>query len=279
MSTILTKKTQTKRMTFKIEMFNSAEEVVEVSRDRELMPKFKDQRERHEKDFMGVDSYGEACDLLKNGYQPTVEKLNTALKNSVKSSQKRIKFENAVAGFAPIVPLALQGVPNNMLDMRMKPIKCKVVDVYYDMTANCGVDKDDLLKAGQKVLSAIIELEKQGYRINLYAVQDYSDSDTSDLMVVKVKSSDKPLDLKRISFPLTHPAFFRCIGFDWYSRFPVGTYRYGFGHSFYYDNSKENANKIAKELFGTNAIIFSASEILKDSIDSIKEVMSNAGKD
>lgn len=261
-----------------VETYNSAQDVVKDCKARKITSSnFDNQEYVHNSSFTGVESYDEALDLLKNGYQPTVEGLGRALKTNNRTAEKRIKFENEIYGFTPVVPLALKGVPNNMVNSTMKPIKQKVIDVYYDMTVHCGTSTQTIIENGQKILSAIIDLEKQGYRFNLYAVQCYADSSSADILCVKVKSSNTPLDLKRISFPLTHPAFFRVIGFDWYSKCPVARYRGGYGHSVSRDlERQEDVQTFAKGVFGKNACYINCAYATDKSEVFIKEVFTNA---
>lgn len=279
MSTIKTYKVKFKNgktFTANIERYDSAQEVVRDCRTRKITDSsFHDQfTEYFSKSWEGVDSYDEALDLLRNGYQPTVDAFKASMKIGGTGSEKRIAFENNVHGFAPIVPLALKGVPNSMINMTMRPMKCKVVDVYYDIGVNSGTSPETIIENGQKVLGAIIALEKQGYRFNLYAFQSYNDPKSSDMLCVKVKSSDKPIDLKRISFPLTHPAFFRVIGFDWVSKMPIAKYRSRYGHPFPIDvPEKADRDEFVKQAFGDNAIYISNTELKNKGIDYLKEVL------
>lgn len=259
-----------------VERYESAQEVVKHCKERPITDgSFDDKSKERFGSWEGVESYEEALDLLKNGYQPTVDNLQDAVKANRLGEGKRISFMNDIQGFCPIVPLALKGVPQSMINMTMKPIKCKVIDVYYDMTTNCGTDSETIIENGQKLLGAIIALEKQGYKFNLYAVQTYSDSDSADMMIVKVKSSSTPIDLKRISFPLTHTAFFRVIGFDWYSRTPHGKYRSGYGHALRYEFGGKELSEFGEQMFGKNALFLSGRAIQDESEEHIKEVLTN----
>ena len=263
-----------------IEIFDSANEVVRVAQERKVTDhRFHDFSSGYfdSPNWSGCDSYEQALELMKTGYQPTVDKLKGGIKANVQGQGKRISFYNDVVGFQPIVPLALQGVPNCMVNSYMKPIKNKVIDVYYDMTSSCGTSSDDIIKAGQKVLAAIMELEMQGYKFNLYAVQSYSNSQDCDMLCTKIKSSNTPLDLKRISFPMTHTAYFRVIGFDWYSKTPKGKYRSCYGHGIGYDFSDEQLQKGFSEIFGRNCVVLSAARMLKTSSDHIKNVLEKGG--
>ena len=280
MSTIITKNITVgnKKRSVNVEFYDSAMDVYEDCKKRTITDScFNDKSKENFGSWEGVKTYDEALTFLRNGYQPTVNKLREKLK--VKDpGQKRISFTNNIVGSAPIVPLAMKGVPNCMIDTRMKQIKCKVIDVYYDMTCSCGTDSDDIIANGQKMLGAILDLEHQGYRINLYAVQSYNDGSSSDILAVKIKSSSQPLDLKRMSFPLTHTAFFRVIGFDWYSRFPKGKYRGGYGRALGYELNDREMKEFASKMFGDNAIYIAGSNILKRDEGYIKEVLKNAGK-
>ena len=259
---------------FHVEFYDSAYQVVEDCKKRNITnSSFDNMRtERIRKDWHGVSSYDEALKLMETGYQPTVDKLKASVKANLSGQAKRISFHNDVVGYAPIVPLAIMGVPQSMMNSCMKPVKAKVIDVYYDMSASCGMEAKQFIEAGSKLLAAVMELEMQGYRMNIYATQNYYD-DSSDMLCVKVKSANQPLDLKRISFPLTHPAFFRVIGFDWYSKVPGGKYRFGYGRPVSRDFSEERLQKGFKEMFGDNAVAFSCAKIIETDIEHIKEVM------
>lgn len=266
-----------KKFEVNIERYNSADEVVRDCKSRSIHD-YDDMSQKNMKmTFEHVHDYDEALRLLKDGYQPTVETLATALKMNISGERKRVKFQNNVAGFQPIVPLALQGVPNCMVNTYIKPMKCKVVDIYYDMGCPFYVESEDIIKAGQKLLASIIELEKQGYKFNLYATQGYSDESGVDFLTIKVKSSDKPLDLKRISFPLTHPAFFRVIGFDWQSKSPVSNFRgSGRGQAITSRFEKTDVENIVKNAFGNNSVYLAANKIREKDEEYIKEVLVNA---
>lgn len=265
------------------EIFNSALEVAQVNEHRSMTSdRFHDMRTHVDSDphWFGVKDYNEAQELLRTGYQPAVEKLNQAFKTTVMGEAKRFRFESNVHGFAPIVPLALKGVPNSMLNMTMKPIKAKVVDVFYDMTVAFGVSSEKQMEVGRNVLAAIIDLEKQGYRFNLYAAITFTGSRDADIICIKIKSAEQPLDIKRVSFPMAHTGFFRVIGFDWYSKVPNGKYRCGYGLGAYYEWGKDDAKKVLENLTGRkNVIYFSAAEIVrgKDK-DQIKEELTNDSK-
>lgn len=261
-----------------IEMYASAQEMANDLETRSVTSNsFKDDPYA-DKRFVGAGR-SETYSMLRNGYQPTVDAMKSKMRIAASGHSKRFKSYNDVCGYQPIIPNAIMGLPNSMINSCLKPIKAKVIDVYYEMTCAAYVDSDDLIKAGQKMLGVIMELEAQGYRFNLYCTQGYYDSRNGcDMVCVKVKSANQPMDLKRMSFPISHTAFFRGIGFDWYSKFPKGTYRAGYGHVISYDKSQEEIQAEYEKIFGKNAIYFAAATMIKQGDDAehyLKEVLTN----
>lgn len=265
------------------EIYTSAAEVARDNTTRGVRySQYDISRRDIRRSWQGVDSYNEAIDLLANGYQPVVEVLREELK-VVPTAGPRFKFSNEVQGFLPVVPLALKGVPNSMIDMRIRPIKTKVLDIYYDMSANCGKSPEEFIKAGKILLGTVLALEQQGYRFNLYGVQTYWDSrnlanHSLDVLCVKIKSSNSPLDLKRMSFPLTHPAFFRVIGFDWQGKSPITRYiGTGRGTTIVDSFERKDCVKMVKGLFGDNAIYLSCATLIDKGYDkeTLKGVLAN----
>lgn len=250
-----------------VESYNSAMEVVEDCRKRKITDSmFDDMSKKSISNWEGVDSYDEALEYLHNGCQPIVEDLKKNMKK-ITGSNKRMTFRNNIVGYSPVVPLALKGVPNCMVDVQMKPIKAKVLDVYYDMTVPCGRTADEILEVGSKLLGIILELEQQGYKFNLYATQTYTDSKGTDVLTVKIKSSTQPFDLRRMSFPLAHPAFFRVIGFDWYSKTPRGRYRGGYGHALKHEFDRDEMKAFARAIWGDNSVYIDAATLIDEDGD------------
>ena len=261
-----------------LELYNSAQEMANDLETRQRTSDSFKSDPYEERRFVGA-SREETYKMLREGYQPVVDAMKSKMKITASGNNKRFKTFNDVVGFQPIIPNAIMGLPNAMVNSAMKPIKTKVIDVYYEMTVAAFTESKDLIKAGQKMLGAIMELESQGYRFNLYCTQGYySSSSGCDMVCVKVKSASQPMDLKRMSFPIAHTAFFRGIGFDWYSKFPIGTYRPGYGHAIANEKSQEQIQEEYRKLFGKSAYYFSATTIIKKKDEAeqyLKEVLTS----
>lgn len=252
-------KSKSRVIEFNVEEYSSASELVSVSSSRNIMEHWKSDavtRQGYiEKDssWFGCKNYEDALDMLKYGWTEKIETVKS-LANKVSTQgteNKRMSFQNSVAGFAPIVPLAIMNVPNSMMDTKIKPIKSKVVRILYNLTMSCGTSAKDILKNGLKVVKAIINLENSGYRCEVMAMQNYYNRNGwCDLLMLKIKDANQPLDLKRVMFPLIHPAMFRVIGFDWQDKLPTGKYMDGRGCGLGY--AFDDTPKYIKEAFGDN---------------------------
>ena len=127
------------------------------------------------------------------------------------------------------------------------------------------------------MLSAIFQLEKSGIKINLYYCNFKTEkkSEYLDVCVLKLKDSNRPLDINRITFPIAHPAMLRIFSFEWMSKVPNGTYRDSYGDGFVTSYNKETRNKIIYNTFGKNAKYFHAQNVYDMSVNEIIEVIKN----
>ena len=165
-------------------------------------------------EFTGTESFEEAQNLLKYGDKVNAEKINATIrkiKAQGKGNETRNKLYNSPCGFMPIVPKVLAGDPNNMLAIRkQKYNSTKVLNVAYNVAVDCTRTTEDLIKTAAKVANVIASLEKNGYRVNLYAYSCGRDLKYNYYsLLVKIKDSGKYLDTLRIAYPLVNPSFYR----------------------------------------------------------------------
>lgn len=266
-----------------VERFSSAEDIVKTSSAREITDKSYDNyRGEHSlrKKWHGVENWSEAEDLMLHGYAPFVKKLKSKIDFNAKGEGIKTQFFSDIVGFAPIVPLAILGVPNSMTNARKVIVPNKVINVYFDKVAVCDKSSHQIEEACAKFMSALIEVENQGYRINLYITEAHTDADGSsiDMLVLKVKDSNSPLDLQRISFPLAHPAFFRVIGFDWFTRCPEAKYKWGLGTNMTRKFSHEDVVNAYEDMFREKCVVFEMEDIITQSEKHITDAITLANK-
>lgn len=167
--------------------------------------------------FTKTHSYKEANNLLLYGdheLQKKIEEKGVAkLKANLNKYVVRRQTFTSVQGFAPHVANYIAGVPNSMINVRMKHIKQNVVTVFYNCAVSGYTSADSIMDAVVKLCCALIRLEAQGIRVNLYAGTlgegVRSGENQRAAFSVKVKSSGQPFDTLKMMYPLAHPSFNR----------------------------------------------------------------------
>lgn len=200
--------------------------------------------------WCGVGNYEEAKDLLINGWDAKVEFLKEEFeKESKRLDDKRvIKQFNDVVGFMPIVPNAIIGLPNSMINMRTERKKSKVIKFLIDTVASASESSGALIRYYSKVLARIGVLEKNGYRCRIEILQTFTDecnSRTKAGFSILVKSENQLFDIKRMAYPIAHTSMLRVFGFGWENSLPISYSSYhcsGLGVPMYHWGSSRREN-------------------------------------
>lgn len=128
-----------------------------------------------------------------------------------------------VEGHTPCVPFAIQGFPFDMYSTKIKRSSQKTINIVIDQGVHCGIKAEEILKANEKITSAIIRLEaKEGIRcgITTYVSAVYKFDGEMCIMSTVLKRPQDHLDIKRLVFPLSSAAYFRVVGFNWWNVTP-----------------------------------------------------------
>ena len=179
--------------------------------------------------WYGTGSYDEAAELFKNGWTIGAQDLTKKLKiaETDKQVQMTAKSILSMCGYQAIVPLYLNGVPNNMVNKKMVPIKQKVITINKALSASCAVSSQTLMNESIKCFQIIKKIESTGIRVNLNLMIS-----TGHVMIkIRLKSSSEKLNISKLAFPLVHVAMFRRLYFKFievYPTIPYG-YRHGYG--------------------------------------------------
>ena len=209
------------------EKFESVTEFIHTINTRKVRESFENSQSSQTKNyqFTGTEDYKEANDLFLYGDKNNANKLNEALrkiKAQGKGNETRNKLYNSPCGFMPIVPKVLAGDPNNMLAVKKESYRStKVINIIYSMSCSCDVSADEILNNSAKLVEVICQLEKNGYRINLYTGDNarFKRLDTHTAFIVKLKDSGQYLDPLKIAYPLVNPSFLRRHAFKWLETF------------------------------------------------------------
>lgn len=175
--------------------------------------------------FTKTKSFDEAVDLMKNGWSEMANKLTNKLKvkeNQSAMVQKR-KSINSVAGFQPIVPLYLSGVPNNMVSQKMVPVKQKVIEITKSVDYSGGTSTNTIIDESVKALQLVKRFEAMGYRVILNIAIGSVEDNKKMFAKVRIKNADEKLNISKLAFPLVHPSMLRRLFFRWIEVYPEVT--------------------------------------------------------
>lgn len=186
------------------------------------------------KKFTGTDTFSEAVNLFKYGWKEEAENLTQKLKAIEKETMVKTKQKPclSVAGYQVVVPLYLQGVPNNMVNKKMVPVKQKVVTINKPISYAAKITKEQILEESIKALQMIKKIESQGVRCNLNIAWAVNADDKTIIVKIKVKSANEKMNISKLAFPLVHPSMLRRLAFRFLEVYPGVTQKFTWGYGY-----------------------------------------------
>ena len=165
-------------------------------------------------DWYGSASYDEAKERILKGDDDLSKKLKGTERLDIQMPLTGVKkrMVTRVAGFAPHVPNFICGVPNNMLWVEEQKVAKKVITVVYGCNTRCEASVSEIAKVSARVVSAIMSLERKGYRVQLYA-SNVAENGKMCGFVVKLKDAGQHIDVLKLAFPLLSASWNRRFGF------------------------------------------------------------------
>lgn len=185
------------------------------------------------KEFTETYNFDEAVNLLKNGWvdmsTKLTQKLNIADKNL--RSNRRPKTILSVQGYQAVVPLYLNGCPQNMVNSKMVSVKQKIVTLNKSVTYSAYITTKQIEDESVKAMRIVKRLESQGYRCNLNIVLGVFKGTRRFIVKVRVKNANEKLNVSKLAFPMVHPSMLRRLFFRFIEVYPKVTsvFSYGYG--------------------------------------------------
>lgn len=172
-----------------------------------------------------TESFEEAVKLFKEGWSDMANKLVQKLKVIEKEVQPNMKSKQTigVAGYQAIVPLYLNGIPANMVNKKMVPVKQKVITLTKSIDYSGSVSAEQIMEESIKAMQIVKKLEAQGYRCNLNIALGTRENGKSFAIKVRIKSANEKLNISKLAFPLVHPSMLRRLFFRWIEVYPEVT--------------------------------------------------------
>ena len=184
--------------------------------------------------FTQTKSYEEATSLFKNGWdsmaQNITHQLNVKKCQTLDTHVQKVMFD--VVGFQASVPRYLQGIPTNMVNKKLVPIKQKVITLNKDISYNAYTSTQDIIDASIQTLQLIKKLEAQGIRVNLNLIFGAKADKNTEVVKIRLKSANERLNISKLAFPLVHPSMLRRLLFRYIEVAPTVTkgFRWGYGY-------------------------------------------------
>ena len=187
--------------------------------------------------FTKTHDFEEAVQLFKNGWSDMATNLVQKLKVIENKTQPTMKPRASlgVCGYQAVVPLYLQGVPTNMVNKKMVPVKQKVITINKSIDYNAKVKSDVIVEESIKAMRIIKKLEAQGYRCNLNLVlgstAGWKENEKQFIVKVRIKSANEKMNVSKLAFPLVHPSMLRRLFFRFIEVYPSVTsdFIHGYG--------------------------------------------------
>lgn len=223
--------------------------------------------------WCGTSSFNEAADLMRNGWTYGAQNLTQKLKIAEADKQVQTAYRNvlSMAGYQAIVPLYLNGVPNNMVNKKLVPVKQRVLTINKALSASASVSSETLMNESVKCFQIIKKIEAAGIRVNLNLLIS-----TGHVCVkIRLKSAGEKLNVSKLAFPLVHTSMFRRLYFRFIETYPTipCSYRHGYG--------RVPAEEEFKKVCGKGEILLptllrgsNESEIVKLSVDELIDRLS-----
>lgn len=223
---------------------------------------------KYDTNWSGTKSFDEATELFKNGWQFGAEELTKKLKIAETQKDVQMMYKNIlnVCGFQAIVPLYLQGVPNNMANKKIVPVKNKVITINKILSVSASVSSETMKAESIKCFQIIKKIEATGIRVNLNLMISTGHA----CVKIRLKSSNEKLNISKLAFPLVHPSMFRRLYFRFVEVYPTMPKNFTAGYGYVPSENQFRA------ICGKNEIVLptllrgaSEDEIHKLSVDEL----------
>lgn len=184
------------------------------------------------KEFTKTYTFEEAVGLLKNGWvdmsAKLTQKLNVADKNLKNGRRPRTIL--SVQGYQAVVPLYLNGCPQNMVNSKMVSVKQKIITLNKSVTYSALVTTRQIEDESVKAMQIVKRLESQGYRCNLNIVLGVFEGTRRFIVKVRIKNANEKLNVSKLAFPMVHPSMLRRLFFRFIEVYPKVTSVFSFGY-------------------------------------------------
>lgn len=171
---------------------------------------------QYDSDFAGCD-FNQSLDYLTDGFDKHLEKAEKLIQEMSDAqifTQNLPMIEHAMVGGFPNVPAALNGHPKSMFRRGVSENEGTTTPlcIYVETLVSGGVSQDQLVKRGIAILGFVLAMNMIR-PVEVYTVT-VAAPDRRGAYGAITKIASKPLDLKRATYMLTDPSYYRRLAFS-----------------------------------------------------------------
>lgn len=246
--------------------FNSISDLVNYIKEAKTTTWFKGheksiEENRMRTEFTGTKTFSEAMGMLENGWYEEAKKIENELSVEKRNTfmKDEVRFIQSVAGFHPIVPNYMMGLPNSMVSSKIVAKKQKVVTLNLSISFSAIVSTKEIEDVCIKALRIVKSIESKGCRVNLNVFfaskePDYATGHMRYATIkLRVKNANERLNISKVCFPVVHPSMLRRIFFRVVETSPSFSKEFVYGYGIAMSN--EELAKIYSDMMKGEYII------------------------
>jgi len=165
--------------------------------------------------WTGTETFEGAVDMAQYGWPEGRKRLMVAMAEARGAPRMIADMVMDVAGAYPIAALAAAGDPCSMVDLqpveeRVRPI----IRLAISRNGSSAYSADEFMNYGAAILSYVEGLENAGFRCEIASYSATAlNNGVQEYTSVTLKRAEEHIEMDRMAFCLTHPAFLRRLGF------------------------------------------------------------------
>lgn len=159
-------------------------------------------------EWSGTKTADEYRDMLRDGWRAGVEDVE-GLDGLTTDRSERLDFVRNVGGVFPVVPAAIAGAPDAMLDVRPMPAdNVRAVTLVIDASFNAGVRSETALDYARKVMQLVAWLQAEQIDVSVYTTVAVQMRGMRCIYLTQIRESGTVLQPERIAVAV-HPSWLR----------------------------------------------------------------------
>lgn len=170
----------------------------------------------------GANSFREGAQIIRQGIPKFREQINSLVdKVSVSLPSTQDMWVSDVAGACPIVPMAIAGLPDNMLRMEQQETSGVPLRIFVSTAYSGGCDIDMIERRGIAIM-ALLESLAAKRPVELLLFAEFDDETTRGFRTPIVRVDSMPLDQSTLTAALVSPVVSRMMFMGWCTEQPGG---------------------------------------------------------